>query len=264
MGRWDNDRNVCGRGGAAVRRRPLGARPRHPERGHRRQRPIRVRARTASSSTPRRSSTTTTATPSPPPATSQLNYQGRTLQADRVTYDRNTGRVFAEGNARLTEANGAVITGDRFELTDDFKSGFIDSCGSCRPRWTGPSRRPASRRRGPSGPRARPRLRARHLHGLRALQGQPGAPAALAGEGRPDHPQQQRADDLLRERHPRARRRAGRLPALFLDAGSDREAQDRLPGAALRLSRTRSATALAAVLLGARARTTISRSRRPS
>jgi LPS-assembly protein len=57
----------------------------------------------------------------------QLNYQGRTLQADRVTYNRNTGRVFAEGNARLTDANGAVITGSRFELTDDFKSGFIDS-----------------------------------------------------------------------------------------------------------------------------------------
>jgi LPS-assembly protein len=57
----------------------------------------------------------------------QLNYQGRTLQADRVTYDRTTGRVFAEGNARLTDASGAVITGDRFELTDDFKSGFIDS-----------------------------------------------------------------------------------------------------------------------------------------
>jgi LPS-assembly protein len=57
----------------------------------------------------------------------QLNYQGRTLQADRVTYDRNTGRVYAEGNARLTDQSGAVITGDRFELTDDFKSGFIDS-----------------------------------------------------------------------------------------------------------------------------------------
>ena len=57
----------------------------------------------------------------------QMNYQGKTLQADRVTYDRNTGRVFAEGNARLTDASGAVITGDRFELTDDFKNGFIDS-----------------------------------------------------------------------------------------------------------------------------------------
>jgi LPS-assembly protein len=57
----------------------------------------------------------------------ELNYGGRTLQADRVTYDRKSGRVLAEGNARLTEANGAVVTGSRFELTDDFKNGFIDS-----------------------------------------------------------------------------------------------------------------------------------------
>ncbi|WP_112662973.1 LPS-assembly protein LptD [Microvirga flavescens] len=57
----------------------------------------------------------------------QLNYQGRTLQADRVTYDRNTGRVFAEGRARLTDKDGTVATGERFELTDDFKNGFIDS-----------------------------------------------------------------------------------------------------------------------------------------
>ena len=57
----------------------------------------------------------------------ELYYQGRTLQADRVTYDRSTGRVFAEGNARLTESGGGVVTGSRFELTDDFKNGFIDS-----------------------------------------------------------------------------------------------------------------------------------------
>ena len=57
----------------------------------------------------------------------QMNYQGRTLQADRVTYDRNTGRVYAEGNARLTDSSGAVVTGERFELTDDFKNGFINS-----------------------------------------------------------------------------------------------------------------------------------------
>jgi LPS-assembly protein len=57
----------------------------------------------------------------------EINYQGRTLQADRVIYDRNSGRVFAEGNARMIEASGAVITGSRFELTEDFKNGFIDS-----------------------------------------------------------------------------------------------------------------------------------------
>ncbi len=57
----------------------------------------------------------------------QLYYQGRILEADRVTYDRETRRVYAEGNAKLTEPNGQVIYTDRFELSDDFRDGFIDS-----------------------------------------------------------------------------------------------------------------------------------------
>jgi LPS-assembly protein len=57
----------------------------------------------------------------------ELNYQGRTLQADRVIYDRSTGRVYADGNAKLTDKDGTVATGDRFELTDDFRNGFIDT-----------------------------------------------------------------------------------------------------------------------------------------
>ena len=57
----------------------------------------------------------------------ELHYGARTLQADRVRYDRGTSRVFAEGNVRLTDATGAVVTGDRMELTDDFKTGFVDA-----------------------------------------------------------------------------------------------------------------------------------------
>jgi LPS-assembly protein len=57
----------------------------------------------------------------------QLYYQGRTLEADRVTYDRKTKRVYAEGNARMIETTGQIIYSDRFELSDDFKDGFIDS-----------------------------------------------------------------------------------------------------------------------------------------
>ncbi|WP_133772806.1 LPS-assembly protein LptD [Enterovirga rhinocerotis] len=60
----------------------------------------------------------------------ELNYGGRTLQADRVTLDRTNGRVHATGNVRMIEANGTVTTGDRFELTDDFRTGFIDSLRS--------------------------------------------------------------------------------------------------------------------------------------
>jgi LPS-assembly protein len=57
----------------------------------------------------------------------QLYYQGRVLEAERVTYNRSTNRVFAEGNAKLTDEQGNVYYGTRFELTDDFKDGFIDS-----------------------------------------------------------------------------------------------------------------------------------------
>jgi LPS-assembly protein len=57
----------------------------------------------------------------------QIFYQGRTLEADRVVYNRATKRVFAQGNARMTEANGQVVTGSRFDLTDDFRDGFIDT-----------------------------------------------------------------------------------------------------------------------------------------
>ena len=57
----------------------------------------------------------------------QLYYQGRILQADRVIYDRDKNRVFAEGHAKLTERDGTVAYGERFDLTDNFKDGFIDS-----------------------------------------------------------------------------------------------------------------------------------------
>ena len=57
----------------------------------------------------------------------QIYYQGRALQADKVLYDRNSNRVHAQGNAKLTEKDGTVSYADRFELTDDFKEGFVDS-----------------------------------------------------------------------------------------------------------------------------------------
>lgn len=57
----------------------------------------------------------------------QLYYQGRILEADRVTYDRNTKRVYAEGHAKLTDEKGNVTYGTKFDLTDNFRDGFIDS-----------------------------------------------------------------------------------------------------------------------------------------
>ncbi|WP_342362933.1 LPS-assembly protein LptD [Terrarubrum flagellatum] len=57
----------------------------------------------------------------------QIYYDGKTLEADRVVYDRANKRVYAEGNVRMTDETGTVTHGDRFELTDNFKDGFIDS-----------------------------------------------------------------------------------------------------------------------------------------
>ncbi|MBI3435479.1 MAG: LPS-assembly protein LptD [Proteobacteria bacterium] len=57
----------------------------------------------------------------------QIYHNGSTLEADRVTYDQKTKRLLAEGNARLTEANGKITYGDTINLTDDFRDGFVDS-----------------------------------------------------------------------------------------------------------------------------------------
>lgn len=57
----------------------------------------------------------------------QIYYKGRILEADRVVYDRKAQRVFATGHAKLTETDGTVAYADRFDLTDDFKNGFIES-----------------------------------------------------------------------------------------------------------------------------------------
>ena len=38
----------------------------------------------------------------------RVYYKGRVLEADQVTYNRNTGRVLAQGHAKLTETDGSV------------------------------------------------------------------------------------------------------------------------------------------------------------
>ena len=59
----------------------------------------------------------------------QIYYNGATIEADRVVYDQNTKRLRAEGNARLTEANGKVTIGQAIDLTDDYRDGFVDALG---------------------------------------------------------------------------------------------------------------------------------------
>ena len=56
----------------------------------------------------------------------QIHYQGSVLEAQRVTYDQKTKRMFAEDNVRLTEADGKIVTAQRLDLDDDFRDGFVD------------------------------------------------------------------------------------------------------------------------------------------
>ena len=57
----------------------------------------------------------------------QLYYQGKVLEADKVTYDNASKRVIATGHVRMREPTGEVGYGDFMELTSDFKDGFIRS-----------------------------------------------------------------------------------------------------------------------------------------
>jgi len=57
----------------------------------------------------------------------QIYYKRSTLEADKVVYEQTTKRMRAEGNARLTEADGKVVHGEIIDLTDQFRDGFVDS-----------------------------------------------------------------------------------------------------------------------------------------
>jgi LPS-assembly protein len=141
----------------------------------------------------------------------QLFYDGRVLEADKVTYNRKTRQVFAEGNAKLTEANGQVAYGDRFELTDDFRDGFIDSL---RIETTDKTRFSAPRAERIDGETTV--FDKGTYTACDGLQGQPGKAAFVAGARQAHHPQGQRAYGLLRGCHAGVFRHSGCLYSVFL------------------------------------------------
>ncbi|MFS8035567.1 LPS-assembly protein LptD [Xanthobacter sp. AM11] len=57
----------------------------------------------------------------------QIYYDGSTLEANRVVLDRKANLLRAEGNARLKDKDGRILSADTLELTQDFKQGFIES-----------------------------------------------------------------------------------------------------------------------------------------
>lgn len=57
----------------------------------------------------------------------RLLRDGNRLRADRVTWNRKTGQVVADGNIAITNPQGDIAYGDRIELTDSLKDGAVDN-----------------------------------------------------------------------------------------------------------------------------------------
>ncbi|MBZ6381456.1 LPS-assembly protein LptD [Sphingomonas sanguinis] len=53
--------------------------------------------------------------------------QGERLRADKVTWNRKTGKVLATGNIAVTNPQGDIAYGDQIELTDSLKDGVVDN-----------------------------------------------------------------------------------------------------------------------------------------
>ena len=57
----------------------------------------------------------------------QIYYKGNTLTARKVIYQRTAKRVIAEGDARLVDKDGNVLTSPRLDVSEGFLDGFVQS-----------------------------------------------------------------------------------------------------------------------------------------
>jgi LPS-assembly protein len=57
----------------------------------------------------------------------QLLRDGNRLRADQVVWNRTSGKVEATGNVSVTDPEGNVAYGDRFDVTDSLKDGMVDN-----------------------------------------------------------------------------------------------------------------------------------------
>lgn len=57
----------------------------------------------------------------------QIVREGNRLRADTVTWNRTSGKVEAQGNVSVTDTEGNVAYGDRFDVTDTLKDGVVDN-----------------------------------------------------------------------------------------------------------------------------------------
>jgi LPS-assembly protein len=57
----------------------------------------------------------------------QIEYSGNRLVADRVIYDRKSGRLIARGKVAIVDSTGTRIFSDEIDITDDFANGFVNA-----------------------------------------------------------------------------------------------------------------------------------------
>ncbi|WP_051356569.1 LPS-assembly protein LptD [Azorhizobium doebereinerae] len=57
----------------------------------------------------------------------QMYYDGSSVEAKKVTFNQKTNKVMAEGDVRLKQKDGKIITADNLELSRDLSEGFINS-----------------------------------------------------------------------------------------------------------------------------------------
>ena len=57
----------------------------------------------------------------------RMSREGNYLAANRVSWNRKTGQVFAEGDVVIVNPEGDKLVGDRIDLTDELRDGTIDN-----------------------------------------------------------------------------------------------------------------------------------------
>ncbi|WP_375196632.1 LPS-assembly protein LptD [Sphingobium sp.] len=57
----------------------------------------------------------------------QLLREGNRMRADRVVWNRTTGKVEATGNVSVTDPEGNIAYGDRFDVTDSLQDGMVQN-----------------------------------------------------------------------------------------------------------------------------------------
>ena len=156
----------------------------------------------------------------------QLFYNGTSVEADKVIYDQKTKRLHAEGNIRMTDAEGKITYANVMDFSDDYRDGFVNSL---RLDTADATRMAATRMDRSSGNYT---VFENGVYTACApCKDDREEAAAVAGQGRAHHSRPDREDALLRERAAGILRRSDGVSAVYVDARSHREAQDRFPDA---------------------------------